>query len=164
MINAYKLYPQYSTTQDRRQHDLPVSAERRSGMDRRAQGRISIDRTLSKDIVEIKSKVHNNTNSNKNASLINKFIKNIAFNGKTAEKINPANFNTPIQKTTNLTNIIKNNEQGVNAAGSAAIGLLAGIMGTLLLGPVAGVASFGVGIYFGTKAVSSMVKTHLKNK
>ena len=57
MYNMTRLYPQYQTTQDRRQQNIPVAIERRSGRDRRSEDRVALDTKLTKDIFEVKSKV-----------------------------------------------------------------------------------------------------------
>lgn len=57
MYNISRLYPQYQTTQDRRQQNIPVAIERRSGRDRRSEDRVALDTRLTRDIFEVKSKV-----------------------------------------------------------------------------------------------------------
>lgn len=52
-----RIYPQYQRSQDRRQQNIPVAVERRSGNDRRSPDRVVMDKQLTKDIFEIKSKV-----------------------------------------------------------------------------------------------------------
>jgi len=51
------LYPQYKLSEDRRQQNIPVAVDRRSGKDRRGEDRVVLDRQLTKDIFEVKSKV-----------------------------------------------------------------------------------------------------------
>lgn len=51
------LYPQYKRSEDRRQQNIPVAVDRRSGKDRRSEDRVVLDRQLTKDIFEVKSKV-----------------------------------------------------------------------------------------------------------
>ena len=57
MEKISSLYPQYQRSKDRRQQNIPVAVERRSGMDRRSQDRVVLDTQLTKDIFEVKSKV-----------------------------------------------------------------------------------------------------------
>ena len=57
MEKISSLYPQYQRNQDRRQQNIPVAVERRSGVDRRSQDRVVLDTQLTKDIFEVKSKV-----------------------------------------------------------------------------------------------------------
>lgn len=51
------LYPQYQISQDRRQQNIPVATDRRSGKDRRSEDRVILDKQLTKDIFEVKSRV-----------------------------------------------------------------------------------------------------------
>lgn len=51
------LYPQYKRSADRRQQNIPVAIDRRSGKDRRSEDRVMLDKQLTKDIFEVKSKV-----------------------------------------------------------------------------------------------------------
>ena len=57
MNRVTRLYPQYQRSQDRRQQNIPVAVERRSGNDRRGGERVSLDKQLTKDIYDVKSKV-----------------------------------------------------------------------------------------------------------
>ena len=57
LYRVTRLYPQYQRSQDRRQNNYPVAIERRSGLDRRSQDRVVLDKQLTKDIFEVKSKV-----------------------------------------------------------------------------------------------------------
>ena len=57
MYNMTRLYPQYKTAQDRRQQNIPVAVDRRSGKDRRGEDRVALDTKLTRDIFEVKSKV-----------------------------------------------------------------------------------------------------------
>ena len=57
MDKITRLYPQYQMSKDRRQHDIPVAVERRSGKERRSPDRIQMDCQLTKDIFEVKEKV-----------------------------------------------------------------------------------------------------------
>ncbi len=48
-----RLYPQYQRSQDRRQRNIPVAIERRSGQDRRSTDRVALDSQLTRDIFEV---------------------------------------------------------------------------------------------------------------
>ena len=52
-----RLYPQYSRSEDRRKQNIPVAIDRRSGQDRRGTDRVALDKQLTKDLFEVKSKV-----------------------------------------------------------------------------------------------------------
>ena len=57
MHNVTNLYPQYKISQDRRQQNIPVAVERRSGKDRRSADRVQLDAQLTKDIFQVKEQV-----------------------------------------------------------------------------------------------------------
>lgn len=57
MYRVTRLYPQYQRSQDRRQQNIPVAVDRRSGRDRRSEDRVVLDRQLTKDIFDVKSRV-----------------------------------------------------------------------------------------------------------
>lgn len=57
MYDITRLYPQYRKSSDRRQQNIPVAVERRSGTDRRSSDRVALDSKLTRDIFEVKSKV-----------------------------------------------------------------------------------------------------------
>ncbi len=57
MHKIANLYPQYKITPDRRQQNIPVAIERRSGHDRRSKDRVMLDSQLTRDIFEVKSKI-----------------------------------------------------------------------------------------------------------
>ena len=57
MNRITRLYPQYQRSQDRRQHNVPVAIDRRSGTDRRSNDRVALDTQLTRDIFEVKSKI-----------------------------------------------------------------------------------------------------------
>ena len=57
MEKITRLYPQYQFNKDRRQQDIPVAFERRSGRERRNADRVQMDSQLTRDIFEVKEKV-----------------------------------------------------------------------------------------------------------
>ena len=57
MNRINRLYPQYQRSQDRRQQNIPVAVERRSGRDRRGEDRVVLDKQLTRDLYDVKSKV-----------------------------------------------------------------------------------------------------------
>ena len=57
MHKITSLYPQYKPSEDRRQQNIPVAVDRRSGKDRRSADRVQLDSQLTRDIYEVKSKV-----------------------------------------------------------------------------------------------------------
>lgn len=57
MHRIASLYPQYQKSQDRRQQNIPVAIDRRSGRDRRSEDRVVLDKQLTRDIYSVKAKV-----------------------------------------------------------------------------------------------------------
>ena len=57
MQNIRNLYPQYKYSTDRRQQNIPVAVDRRSGNDRRGNDRVAFDTQLTKDIFDVKNQV-----------------------------------------------------------------------------------------------------------
>lgn len=57
MQRVNRLYPQYQRSQDRRQQNIPVAVERRSGRDRRSEDRVVLDKQLTRDLYDVKAKV-----------------------------------------------------------------------------------------------------------
>ena len=57
MYRVNRLYPQYQRSGDRRQQNIPVAVERRSGRDRRSEDRVVLDKQLTRDLYDVKSKV-----------------------------------------------------------------------------------------------------------
>ena len=59
-MDTYKiasLYPQYQKSEDRRKQNIPVAIERRSGIERRSNDRVVMDKQLTKDIFQVKSQI-----------------------------------------------------------------------------------------------------------
>ena len=57
MQRVNRLYPQYQRSQDRRQQNIPVAVDRRSGRDRRSEDRVVLDKQLTRDLYDVKAKV-----------------------------------------------------------------------------------------------------------
>lgn len=53
--NLYKLYPQFQVTADRRQQDISVAENRRSGVERRTEQRPALPSDVKKDLYEVKT-------------------------------------------------------------------------------------------------------------
>ena len=57
MEKISELYPQYQRSKDRRQQNIPVAIERRSGNERRSPERVDFDKKLTKDLYDIKNQL-----------------------------------------------------------------------------------------------------------
>ncbi len=163
MHRITSLYPQYQRNQDRRQQNIPVAIDRRSGNDRRSSDRVMLDKQLTRDIFEVKSKV---------AQL---------------EKMAPKLFETGMTKQSATFGALSNNGQNqvINAAKEMAsiqkqeeklkdkasttfqIGVLAaaltGAFAISYMGSAAAVIAIGTTIYIGGKILKAMLSKEIKN-
>ncbi|HNW26050.1 MAG TPA: hypothetical protein PKI94_04590 [Candidatus Gastranaerophilaceae bacterium] len=152
-----ELYPQYRFTSDRRQMNMPVDVERRSGMDRRFQDRIVIDQKLDRDIFEIKSKAVQiqHTEPIKFRQNAAKALQN---NIKTDEFI----------KTEKPENKASKDDFSDKTPSASAAGAFAFILGGVLISTMFGVSgiaiALGLGAYFGLRLFAEAMHSHMKNK
>lgn len=160
MLEVQRLYPQYRAIADRRKVSQPVAFERRSGIDRRAQDRVTLDTNLTRDIFEVKSKVA------KVEKTTPKFFEKTDITRNVSNAVqNTANQDQFIKSTK-----IKSNENikahKADSYAPMAAGVLAsimgGVIGSALLGPAAGVVALGTGLYFGGKLLNQVIASHLK--
>ena len=161
MLEVQKLYPQYRILQDRRQQSVPVTFDRRSGVDRRAGDRVKLDTNLTKDIFEIKSKVSNMPNIEpKHFSRVN-FTRNASNAAQNSLKTDQ------FVKTTKDSDSSKNVKTKKEASSAALAGgflacALGGIMAAPLLGPVGIGVAIGITSYFGLRLLNQVISSHLK--
>ena len=153
-----RLYPQYQVVTDRRKKNVPVAFERRSGVERRSEDRVSMDTRLTRDIFEVKNKISqlqkkNPVNFSQDVSIaasnsvkFDQFVKNDF--SKTAEKI------------------VESKESPSSTAMLGGIlGIaLAGVVASSLLGPAGAVVAIGFGAYLGGKVLKQMVVSHMVEK
>lgn len=158
-----RLYPQYKMTNDRRQNQLPVDIDRRSGFDRRNNERLTLDNKLNQDIFEVKSKIQNQQISEQKAPNTPAFEQNMSkiiqnsevgdkfVKSKTNENEKKVEFNNKIDPAT------------LNAGGALALIFTGAILSTFL-GPAAIGVGVGIGAYFGIKLLNEAIKSHLDKK
>lgn len=162
MYRITSLYPQYQYAQDRRQQNIPVEFDRRTGVDRRAQDRVKLDEKLTRDIFEVRGKVKDITGT-------------ISFDSSQNNVKNLANINaiSAVQsdqfiKTQNQTeqNILANNTPDSPSrpleAGLLAVAL-AGVLFTPFIGPIGAVIALGSTFYVGAKLLKSAVAQQVKD-
>lgn len=164
-INA--LYPQYQYSKDRRQQNVPVAFERRSGVERRTEDRVQLDTKLTRDIFEVKGKIKDITGTISFDSAQNN-IKNIAD----TNAINSVQGDEFI-KTKNIEdmNLTENNSQKTSAKAletSLLAIALAGVLFTPFIGAAGAVIALGAVLYVGAKvlkvAVGQQANNSNKNK
>jgi len=151
MLEVYKLYPQYKVQQDRRQSIIPVTFDRRSGIDRRSTDRIKLETNLTRDIFIVKGKISELRNNEKIG-----FMHKIPFAGKIFEMNNGNNQTKKDFK-------IQSDSKSMIKAGMI-VGALATTMSSLFLGITGVVVAIGSGVYFGCKAVKQAISSQLKTK
>ena len=167
MLEINRLYPQYNIIQERRQTPVspvsPIAYERRSGVDRRADDRVKLDTTLTRDIFEIKSKVAQIQKTAPKTAEKMTFTQNMPQAAQNAIKTDQFIKSTKTDSENSPKPIPKPDSQAGAIAGMLAV-VLGGTMASTLLG-VAGVGiAIGLGAYFGGKFLKSTITSHMKDK
>jgi len=161
MLNVTKLYPQYKIQTDRRQQNIPVEFERRSGRDRRSKERIQLDTTLTRDIFEVKSKISKlqspESNQTNSAIIKTKAVQSFQKSETAMNKEKPS-----FLDTTKAGNSKKTSPAALTAGLLACT--LGGVIAANFMGPVGAVAAIGIGVYLGGKAFKNLISTHLRDK
>lgn len=165
LYSVQRLYPQYQRSQDRRQRDIPVAIDRRSGVDRRNEDRVVLDKQLTKDIFEVKSKV-----AKLEALSPKLFSENVvkqapsfsAMNNTTQDllvkeaKLDPSELARQELK-------LKEKEATVFKMGMIAFGLAAAI-GLSCMSTAGAVIAIGTGLYIGARALKAAIVRETKDK
>lgn len=156
-INA--LYPQYQYSKDRRQQNVPVAFERRSGVERRTEDRVQLDTQLTRDIFEVKGKIKDITgtigfnSSHKNA---NNIASTNAANSAQADQFIKT-------KTLEEMNAPKQNSSKSLETGLLAVAL-AGVLFTPFIGTAGVVIALGATLYVGGKVLKNAIAEQAKDK
>lgn len=155
MIPVQRLYPQYMTVTDRRKESVPVSFERRSGVERRSQDRVTLDTNLTRDIFEVKNKISQLQKVNP-VSFTENISKAASNNLKTDEFIKATKVDT--------TEAMKSQKEPPSSssilAGVLAVGMVGALAGAFF-GPAAGVFALGFGAYFGGKVLKQAIVSQI---
>ncbi len=165
MTNITRLYPQYRRSEDRRQHNIPVAVERRSGMDRRGQSRISLDKQLTKDIYEVKSQVA------KIESLAPKlFENNIMTQSQTFASMNNFTQDLLVKETKPDSAEIARQEAQLRDKASTSFQMgvlsaaLAGAIAVSFMGTTGAIIAIGTGLYIGARVIKALVVKEMKEE
>lgn len=163
MLSIHKLYPQYRITSDRREQNSPVSFERRSGVDRRAEDRVKLDTNLTRDIFEIKSKISQSQKSDP------KNIEKVTFTQNSAKAAqNSIKADQFIRTTKQDSTEVPKKDSKPPSTTALAAGVFACVLGGIVASTFLGLAgvgiAVGVGTYFGLKLLKQVVESHLKDK
>ncbi len=158
-INA--LYPQYQYSKDRRQQNVPVAFERRSGVERRTEDRVQLDTQLTRDIFEVKGKIKDITGTigfNSSQKNISNIANTTAANSAQADQFiktkNLEEMNNPNAKQ----NSSKSLETGLLAVA------LAGVLFTPFIGTAGVVIALGATLYVGGKVLKNAIVEQAKDK
>ena len=165
MNNITRLYPQYKRSEDRRQNNIPVAVDRRSGQDRRGQDRVTLDKQLTKDIYEVKSQVA------KLDSLTPKLFSNsITTQSPTFASMNNFTQDQLVKESKPDPSAIARQEAKLQdkASTSFTIGVLsaaiAGAIAVSFMGPTGAVIALGTGLYIGGRILKTLIAKELKEE
>lgn len=165
MYRITSLYPQYQKSQDRRQQNIPVAVDRRSGIDRRSQDRVALDRQLTKDIFEVKSKVakleaiapklfeNNVTTQAPSFSSMNNMTQDMIVKESKPDNTEIARQEAKLQEKADT-----NFKVGVLASA------LAASIAVSFMGTAGAVIAVGTGLYIGARVLKTMVAKELQDR
>ena len=165
MINSItSLYPQYQYNSDRRQNNIPVAIERRSGNDRRMQDRVVLDTKLTRDIFEVKGQVAKLDKLS--PSFLGKQLTTQSF--KFAEKNNFTQDQFIKSAKPDSTEILRQEaklQQQSDTAFKMSVlaAALAGIAAASFMGPAGAVIAVGSTFYIGSKICKNIIEQELKD-
>lgn len=160
-INA--LYPQYQYQKDRRQQNIPVAFERRSGVERRTEERVQLDTQLTRDIFEVKGKIKDITGTigfNSSHKNINNIANTTAANSTQADQFIKAK---NMEEMNNPNNNAKQGSSKSLETGLLAVAL-AGVLFTPFIGAAGAVIALGATLYVGAKVLKNAISEQAKDK
>ena len=164
MHRITSLYPQYQRSQDRRQQNIPVAIDRRSGLDRRSPDRVALDRQLTKDIYDVKSKV------SKLEELAPKlFEANITKQAPTFSAMNNLSQDQLVKAVKPDMAEIARQEAKLQdkASTSFQIGViaaaLAGAIAVSFMGSAGAVIAIGTTLYIGARIIKALIAREIKD-
>ena len=165
MYRVNRLYPQYQRSQDRRQQNIPVAVERRSGKDRRSQDRVVLDKQLTKDIFEVKSKVA------KLESMSPTFFRgNVTTQAPIFSAMNNMTQDVMVKETkpdpaemARLEAEIESKEATKFQIGMIAFAMIAAV-GLSALSSAGAVIAIGTGLYIGARVLKTVIAKEIKGE
>ncbi len=165
MTSITSLYPQYQRSVDRRQQNIPVAVDRRSGQDRRGQDRVPLDTQLTRDIYDVKSSVA------KLESMTPKlFEKNVTTQSPTFASMNNFTQDQLVKETKPDPAAIARQEAALKSKASAAfqIGVLsaalAAAIGVSFMGTAGAVVALGTSLYIGARVLKVLIAKEIKDE
>ena len=162
MYRVNRLYPQYRQSQDRRQQNIPVAVDRRSGRDRRSEDRVQLDAQLTKDIFQVKSKVAQIESMSPNF-----FTSCVAKNPVTFSAMNNMT-NDVVSKETKIDPLeiqrreaeIQKKEGLIFQIGIIGLAMLAAV-GISAMSTAGLVVAVGTGLYIGARVLKVLISNHV---
>lgn len=163
MERISSLYPQYQRSKDRRQQNIPVAIDRRSGKDRRSEDRVQLDTRLTRDIFEVKKNV-----AKIEALAPQLFASNVTRQAPTfGSKNNLTQDQLVVSSNNDISQEIREEALEDSASTNFKLGV---IVSSLLaafalsfLGSAGIVIAIGTGIYLGARTLQSLVIKETKN-
>ena len=165
MYRVNRLYPQYQRSQDRRQQNIPVAVERRSGRDRRSEDRVVLDKQLTKDIFEVKNKIA------KIEAMSPKFFEsNVTTQSPSFSDISNISQDVLVKESkpdiTEMARLeaeLEDKEATKFQLGMVAVALVAAV-GLSALSSAGAVIAIGTGLYIGARVLKSLVVKHISDR
>lgn len=157
MERISSLYPQYQRSKDRRQQNIPVAIDRRSGKDRRSEDRVQLDSQLTRDIFQVKQSV-----ARLEAIAPKLFVSNVTRNVPTfGAKNNMTQDQLVITSEKAFSEEVKKEEELQDSASTTfKLGVLASSLfaafALSFLGSAGVVIAIGTGLYIGAKVLKSI--------
>ena len=165
MYRVNRLYPQYQRSQDRRQQNIPVAVERRSGRDRRSEDRVVLDKQLTKDIFEVKNKIA------KIEAMSPKFFEsNVTTHAPSFSAMSNMSQDVLVKESkpdiTEMARLeaeLEDKEATKFQLGMVAVALVAAV-GLSALSSAGAVIAIGTGLYIGARVLKSLVVKHISDR
>lgn len=165
MYRITSLYPQYQKSEDRRQQNIPVAIERRSGKDRRSQERVVMDRQLTRDIFEVKSQV-----AKLEALAPKLFESRVTTQSPTFSSMNNMTQDQLVKESKPDPSAIARQEAQLQdkASTSFQVGILtaalAGAIAVSFMGSAGAVIAIGTSLYIGARILKTLIAREIKNE
>ncbi len=158
MERITSLYPQYQRSSERRQQNIPVAVERRSGKDRRSQDRVVMDKQLTKDIYEVKAQI-----AKLEAIAPKLFSDNVTTKNPTfASKNNFTQDQLVKESKPDMSAIARQEAQLQNKASTSfqagiIAAALAGAIAVSFMGSAGAVIAIGTSLYIGARVLKTLI-------
>lgn len=165
MNTVNRLYPQYQFRQDRRQNNIPVAIDRRSGVDRRNPNRVNLDVNLQRDLFDVKAKV-----AKLEVIAPKLFEQNVTTQAPTFSSMNNLTQDTFVKSTKPDSTELARQEEKLQEKASTGfkVGVLAatlaGAVALSFLGTAGVVVALGTSLYVGARVVKTMIAKEIQDK